>query len=99
MDQNETTIINTAPKKSNTALIGSIIVIVLLIIVGIYAMKGTKNSDENQYLNDEAQNTNEPAFEKTTGVDQSTQSNSDEVPSIEEDLNNTDIDSLEEDPK
>ncbi|HEU0085654.1 MAG TPA: hypothetical protein VFQ59_01705 [Candidatus Paceibacterota bacterium] len=61
---------NTAPKKSNGALIGSIIIILILIIGGIYLLGRTQEGMEVE----------------TPNLETDTLSESDELESIEADL-------------
>jgi uncharacterized protein YpmB len=71
-------------------IIGSIIVIILVIVGGLYFWGTVIN--ERQTTQTEAVDLNEDE----TLNDLTTQSDSDEVNSIEEDLNSTDLDNLDE---
>lgn len=86
MDQN-----STMQKSSHGALIGSIIIIVILIVGGIYVFN---NAKEAKYENDmtQEQTLDDSAYQDS----QSAQSNSDDVSSIEADVNATNVDSLDE---
>jgi len=70
-------------KDSKGALIGSIIVVILLIIGGIYMFKNTKvDYDDNTNTPDEVV------------VDLNDQGTSTDLDAISEDLNNTNLDNL-----
>jgi hypothetical protein len=85
MDQNSTT------KSNHGALIGSIVIIIILIIGGIYVVNNAKDA---KYNNDamQEQTLDDSAYQES----QSMQSNSDDVSSIEADVEATNIDSLDE---
>ncbi len=100
MENNNMSSVNTGNKKGSGALVGSIIVVILLIIGGIYMYN---RPHETQMMNEEMNVSEMPNesgsqlnINSTTTIDQSSQSNSDDLDSIDKDLNETDLNSLEE---
>lgn len=73
------------------ALIGSVIIIAILILGGIYILKETKDMKHESGVSQQ-QMESDTQFEQT----QTTQGNSDDVDSIEADVNATDVDSIDE---
>lgn len=89
-----TTMDQTINKKSHGALIGSIIIVIILIIGGIYVFKMTKKNYEAQQDIQAVQD-----LQAKDGVvqDLQEQSSSDDLDSIDSDLNTTDFGSLDSD--
>ena len=80
-------------KGGHGALIGSIVIIVVLVIGGVYLFKVTKLNYEQKQKNDILlQETAYPTDPVVQSL--STQSESDEISDIETDLNNTNLDNL-----
>ncbi len=84
---------NNTEENSRGALIGSIVIVLVLLIGGLYILKVTKENYDQQKntarLLEEAQNPKDPIVE-TLKV----QSSSDELDSISNDIENTNLDYL-----
>ncbi len=89
-----TTMDQATNKKSHGALIGSIIIVVILIIGGIYVFKMTKKSYEAQQ---DIQAVQDLQAEDEVVQNLQEQSSSDDLDSIDSDLNATEFDSLDSD--
>ncbi len=80
-------------KESKGALIGSVIIVLVLLIGGGFLIKATKLNYEQAQKNAELQNQIDNPIDGATELLKS-QSDSDEIDSIEKDLNDTQLDAI-----
>lgn len=80
-------------KESHGALIGSIIIVIVLLVGGAFLIRATKLNYEQAQKNAELQNQIDNPTDSATEALQ-TQGSTDDVDSIEADLNNTQLDAI-----